>query len=107
MHIPKPKKERDKQVGIQRILNHTGDTAFKFDPTNAAELAEAEKRFRFLTGVGFTGDLPKDEIPGTDTAPQSPRMLAAEKTGDGTSKQVKEFNPNAMETVFHPHIVGG
>jgi hypothetical protein len=73
-------------MGMQRVMDHTGDTPFRFDPANATELAAAEERFRQLTGSGF---------------------IAAEKTGDGTSKLVKAFDPNAEETVFHPQLVGG
>ena len=35
-------------------LDHTGDTRHKFDNQDPAEVANAEQRFRELTGAGFT-----------------------------------------------------
>lgn len=71
---------------MQIVMDHTGDSRHQFDSKNAAAVAEAEKRFKELTGVGFT---------------------AAERTGPGTSKLVRSFNPNAEETVFIPRLKGG
>jgi len=70
----------------QLVMDHTGESRHEFDPTDAAQVAEAEERFKALTGLGFT---------------------AAEKIGDGQSKLLRSFDPNAEETVFIPRIVGG
>ena len=68
------------------VIDATGDTVHEFDPKNAAELAEAEKRFMELTGVGFT---------------------AAERMGPGQSRVVRTFDPTAEETLFVPRLRGG
>jgi len=58
----------------------------QFDPSDAAGVAEAEARFKELTGAGFT---------------------AAERTGRGQSKVVGKFDPAAEETLFIPRLKGG
>lgn len=73
-------------MSVQIVMDHTGDTRHEFDPADAQALAEAEKRFKELTGAGFT---------------------AAERTGAGASKLVRTFDPAAVETVFIPRLVGG
>jgi hypothetical protein len=44
-------------------MDHTGDTRHQFDPAEAAAVADAERRFKELTGYGFTAakrfDAPK------------------------------------------------
>jgi len=71
---------------VQRVMDHTGDTRHEFKLDDADGIAAAEKRFKELTGVGFT---------------------AAERTGNGESKVVRSFNPNAEETIFVPRLQGG
>jgi hypothetical protein len=39
---------------IQIVMDHTGDTRYRFDATDAAAVAEAEERFQKLTSAGFT-----------------------------------------------------
>lgn len=39
---------------IQIVMNRTGDGRHRFDPKDAQDLARAERRFRELTGAGFT-----------------------------------------------------
>jgi hypothetical protein len=34
-------------------------------------------------------------------------FIAAERTGDGTSKVVRKFDPTAEETLFIPRLQGG
>jgi hypothetical protein len=68
------------------VMDHSGDRRHQFDAQNAGELAEAEKRFKDLTGLGFT---------------------AAERTPAGEAIRVTSFDPNAKETVFFPRLVGG
>jgi hypothetical protein len=67
-------------------MNHNGDTRCYFDANDAAALAKAEKRFKHLTGEGFT---------------------AAVRTKPGEVTRIKSFNPKAEETVFFPRLVGG
>ena len=68
------------------VMDHTGDRRHQFDTRNDGELAEAEKRFKELTGLGFT---------------------AAERTTTGETMKVTSFDPTAQETVFFPRLVGG
>jgi hypothetical protein len=70
----------------QIVMDHTGDSRHEFDPADAAAVAEAEKRFKKLTGAGFT---------------------AAKRLGEGKSELVKSFDPTAEETLFIPRLIGG
>jgi hypothetical protein len=69
-----------------RLMDHTGDTRHPFNPDDVQALAEAEERFKKLTGLGFT---------------------AAVRTASGEVSKVRSFDPNAEETVFFPRLVGG
>ncbi len=73
-------------MATQIVMDHTGDTRHQFDPTDTAAVAEAEKRFRELTGTGFT---------------------AAKRLGEGKSEIVRTFDPTAEETLFVPRLKGG
>jgi hypothetical protein len=73
-------------MATQIVMDHTGDTRHEFDPTDLGALAEAEERFRNLTGAGFT---------------------AAKRLDDGKSEVVKGFDPTAEETLFIPRLQGG
>jgi hypothetical protein len=66
--------------------NGPGDRRYQFDPKNANELVEAERRFKELIGNGFT---------------------AATRTTAGETTKVAFFDPTAQETVFFPRLVGG
>jgi hypothetical protein len=68
------------------VMDHTGDSRHEFDPADAAAVAEAEVRFKMLTGAGFT---------------------AAKRLGEGKSEVVKSFDPTAEETLFIPRLCGG
>jgi hypothetical protein len=70
----------------QIVMDATGDTRHEFDATDAAGVAEAEGRFRELTGAGFT---------------------AAVRRGEGRSELIRSFDPAAEETVFFPRLRGG
>ena len=61
---------------LRSILNR-----FKLDPSRSSELAEAETRFKELTGLGFT---------------------AAARTAAGETLKVASFDPTAEETLFFP-----
>jgi hypothetical protein len=71
---------------VQIVLDRNGDTRHQFDPASLNELAEAERRFKHLTGLGFT---------------------AAARVGEGNSRVVKTFDPTAEETLFIPRLIGG
>lgn len=73
-------------MAIQIVMDRTGDSRQRFDPSDAQEVAKAERRFRVLTDAGFT---------------------AATRTGPGQVSQVRSFDPSAEETVFFPRLVGG
>ena len=77
---------REDDMAIQIVMDHTGDTRHPFNPDDAQALAEAEQRFKKLTGLGFT---------------------AAVRTASGKVSKVRLFDPNAEETVFFPRLVGG
>jgi hypothetical protein len=70
----------------QIVMDTSGDTRHQFDPDEASEVAEAEKRFAELTGAGF---------------------IAAKRTGNGTSELIRHFDATVQETLFIPRLVGG
>ena len=70
----------------QIVMDATGDTRHEFAASDTARLAEAEERFRHLTGVGFT---------------------AATRQPDGRARVVRSFDPTAAETIFIPRLQGG
>ena len=41
-------------MATQIVMNHSGDTRHVFDANDANALLEAERRFKELTGAGFT-----------------------------------------------------
>jgi len=73
-------------MATQIVMDHTGDSRFQFNPRDTKELAEAERRFKKLTGCGFT---------------------AAVRTAAGESRRISSFDSNAEETLFFPRLVGG
>jgi hypothetical protein len=73
-------------MATQIVMDHTGDSKHQFDPADAAAVAEAEERFKMLTGAGFT---------------------AAKRLSEGKSEVLKSFDPTAEETLFIPRLKGG
>jgi hypothetical protein len=73
-------------MGIQIVMDHSGDTRHQFDPADANAVADAERRFKELTGAGFT---------------------AAKRLGGGKSEVIRRFEPAADETLFVPRLEGG
>jgi hypothetical protein len=73
-------------MATQIVMDHTGDTRHQFDPADAGVVAKAQRRFKELTGAGFT---------------------AAKRLGDGKSEVMKTFDPTAEETLFIPRLQGG
>ena len=70
----------------QIVMDHSGDSRHQFDVKDTTALQAAEKRFKELTGLGFT---------------------AAVKTGPGESRVLRAFDPTAEETLFFPRLKGG
>jgi hypothetical protein len=70
----------------QIVMDAMGDTRHDFDVNDEAAVAEARKRFQELTDAGF---------------------IAAKRTGIGRSELIRQFDPNAKETLFMPRLVGG
>src|SRR5262249_59294345 len=58
----------------------------EFDPADRAAVAEAERRFKELTGAGFT---------------------AAVRRGEGRSELIRGFDSAAEETLFFPQLKAG
>ncbi|MET4476490.1 hypothetical protein [Bradyrhizobium sp. F1.13.3] len=73
-------------MATQIVMDRTGDSRHLFDHHDPTGLAEAEQRFKSLTGQGFT---------------------AATRTRAGDLKVVRSFDPTADETLFYPRLVGG
>ena len=73
-------------MSTQIVMDHTGDTRHYFDATDAEALAKAEKRFKKLTGLGFT---------------------AAVRIDPGEVSAIRSFDPTSEETLFFPRLVGG
>jgi len=73
-------------VATQIIMNLNGDTRHNFDAKDRKELLEAERRFKALTGAGFT---------------------AATRTASGEPVVTRTFDPTVEETLFFPRLVGG
>src|SRR6476660_6903612 len=76
----------DSSMATQIVMDHTGDTRHHFDAKDLKALAEAERRFKALTGNGFT---------------------AATRQASGEVSLARSFDSNAEETVFYPRLVGG
>jgi hypothetical protein len=77
---------RTEDTTVQIVMDPTGDTRHEFNTADASALAEAERRFKQLTGAGFT---------------------AAARTADGRSELIRHFDPTAEETIFFPRLQGG
>jgi len=74
------------EMATQIVMDRTGDTRHTFDIQDRAEVEKAERRFRDLTGAGFT---------------------AAVRSGPGEQRVIRAFDPTAEETLFYPRLVGG
>jgi hypothetical protein len=73
-------------MASQIVMDRTGDIRHIFNNQDRAEVANAEQRFRELTGAGFT---------------------AAVRSGPGEQRNIRSFDPAAEETLLYPHLVGG
>ncbi|MBR1034154.1 MULTISPECIES: hypothetical protein [Bradyrhizobium] len=73
-------------MATQIVMDRTGDSRHFFEQDDRKQLAEAEERFKKLTGRGFT---------------------AATRTAAGDLNVVRTFDPTVEETLFYPRLVGG
>ena len=73
-------------MAVQIVMDPTGDTRHEFNTSDAVAVAKAERRFKQLTGAGFT---------------------AAVRTAQGNSERIRNFDPAAEETIFFPRLQGG
>ncbi len=73
-------------MATQIIMDRNGDTRHTFDVKNIDALLDAERRFKALTGAGFT---------------------AATRTTSGEPVVTRTFDPTVDETLFFPRLVGG
>ena len=72
-------------MAVQIVMDRTGDTRHEFNTADALAVTKAERRFKQLTGAGFT---------------------AAVRTAEGRSELVRNFDPTAEETLFFPRLQG-
>lgn len=73
-------------MATQIVMDRTGDSRHSFDVHDRVEVEKAERRFKDLTGSGFT---------------------AAVRSGPGEQRVIRSFDPTAEETLFYPRLVGG
>jgi hypothetical protein len=73
-------------MATQIVMDHSGDSRHHFDAKDLKALAEAERRFKVLTGSGFT---------------------AATRQANGDVSLVRSFDSKAEEKVFYPRLIGG
>jgi hypothetical protein len=73
-------------MATQIVMDHSGDSRHDFSRNDPRTLADAERRFKELTGKGF---------------------IAAVRAGPGEVTRISAFDPTAEETLFFPRLVGG
>lgn len=73
-------------MATQIVMDRNGDTRHNFYARDAKALLKAERRFKALTGAGFT---------------------AATRTAGGEPVVTRTFDPTAEEILFFPRLVGG
>jgi len=73
-------------MATEIVMDHSGDSRHHFSRSDPKALADAERRFKELTGKGFT---------------------AAARAGAGQVTRINRFDPNVEETLFFPRLVGG
>jgi hypothetical protein len=85
-NLPQAAKFGVREMASQIVMDRTGDTRHTFDIHDRADVEKAERRFKELTGAGFT---------------------AAVRWGPGEQRVIRSFDPTAEETLFYPRLVGG
>lgn len=74
-------------MGVQIVMDGTGDTRHEFDVADAQAVRLAEERFRELTSRGF-------------------RAVALSEDGS-PGKLTRKFDPEVERTLFIPQLQGG
>jgi len=74
-------------MGVQIVLDGTGDTRHEFDVADPQDVQRAEERFRELTGRGF-------------------RAVALKQEGS-PGQLLRQFDSNVERTLFIPQLQGG
>jgi len=74
-------------MGVQIVMDHTGDTRHEFDVADPRTIVRAEERFRELTGKGF-------------------RAVALGENGS-PGALLRTFDPQVEQTLFIPQLQGG
>ncbi len=74
-------------MGVQIVMDGSGDTRHEFDISDLASIATAEERFRKLTGQGF--------------------RAVALGTNEGPGELIDKFDPKVERTLFIPQLKGG
>ena len=74
-------------MGVQIIMDGSGDTRHEFDVFDQESVARAKRRFQELTGKGF-------------------RAVALGRNGD-SGELIGGFDPNVEQTLFIPQLKGG
>jgi hypothetical protein len=74
-------------MGVQIVMDGSGDTRHQFEASDLASIAKAEERFRKLTGSGF-------------------RAVALGENG-GAGELIEKFDPKVEQTLFIPQLKGG
>lgn len=69
------------------VMDDTGDSRIQWDPSNAAEVAKAEQRFKDLKAKGFMA-------------------YRVNKAGD-KGVVLDKFDPTAERIILHSQMVGG
>jgi hypothetical protein len=73
-------------MGVQIVMDRSGDTRHEFDASDLASIGLAGARFQELTGKGY-------------------RAVALGKDGGG--ELIDTFDPTAEQTLFIPQLKGG
>ena len=71
----------------QIVMDRSGDTRHEFDPESSTAVADAERRFRELTGQGF-------------------RAVALAREGE-PGRLLRDFDSTVEKTLFIPQLQGG
>ena len=74
-------------MGVQIVMDGSGDTRHEFDVSDLTSIALAQERFEKLTGKGF-------------------RAVALGKEGE-PGELIGRFDPSVEQTLFIPQLKGG
>ncbi len=74
-------------MGVQIVMDGSGDTRHEFDASDIESVVKAEERFQALRGKGF-------------------RAVALGRDGN-SGELIGSFDPNVEETLFIPPLKGG